>query len=70
MAIRHLGVLLSEDEIKFIYHLLLRLRGDDLILEEARLDALETFERLFLDLYFMRQDNHQSSVSQGSPTEQ
>lgn len=70
MSIRHMGVLLSVDEVVDMYHLLLRLSGDDLILEESRLNALETFERLFLDLYFMRQDSSQSSVSQSSLTEQ
>ena len=40
LSIRQMGVLLSEDEVLFISHLLISLKADDLVLEEARCDAL------------------------------
>ena len=39
LSIRQLGVL-SEDELRFISHLLINLKADDLIMEDARCDAL------------------------------
>lgn len=61
-----IGVLLSEDEVTHIYHLLINLRADDLITEEQRYAALEKIQRIFLDIRCMRQDYSQSSVSQQS----
>lgn len=63
-----IGVLLSEDEVVFIQHLLISLRADDLILEDARRDALEWITRVQLDIARLRQDNHQSSVSASDTT--
>lgn len=68
LAIRHLGVLLSEDEVQFILHLLISLRADDLILEDARRDALAWITRVQQDLARLRQDQEQSSVSAGDAT--
>ena len=65
-----IGVLLSEEEVTHIYHLLINLRADDLITEEQRYAALETMQRIFLDIRCLRQDNHQSSVSQRSVASQ
>ena len=62
-AIRHLGVLLSEDEVVFIQHLLISLRADDLITEENRCDALAWITRVQQDLHRLRQDRPRSSVS-------
>ena len=46
MSIRQLGVLLSEDELRFISHLLINLKADDLIMEDARCDALAWITRV------------------------
>ena len=66
MSIRQLGVLLSEDEVRFISHLLISLRADDLITEENRCDALAWITRVQQDLHRLRQDRPRSSVSQGA----
>lgn len=50
MAIRHLGVFLSADELQFIAHLLINLKADDLIQEDARREALAWITRLQQDL--------------------
>lgn len=65
MAIRQLGVLLSPDEVTFIQHLLISLKADDLILEDARCDALAWITRVQQDIARLRQDQEQSSVSAG-----
>ena len=65
-----IGVLLSEEEVTHIYHLLINLRADDLITEEQRYAALETMQRIFLDIRGLRQDRPWSSVSPQSVTSQ
>lgn len=62
---RPIGVLLSEDELRFISHLLINLKADDLIMEDARCDALAWITRVQLDIARTRQDSSQSSVSAG-----
>ena len=61
-----IGVLLSEEEATFIYHLLINLHADDLITEEQRYVALEKMQGIFLDIRRLRQDPDRSSVSQRS----
>ena len=50
LSIRQMGVLLSEDEVLFISHLLISLKADDLVLEEARCDALAWITRVQQDI--------------------
>ena len=66
MSIRQLGVLLSEDELRFISHLLINLKADDLIMEDARCDALAWITRVQQDIASARQDRPRSSVPQGA----
>ena len=66
LSIRQLGVLLSEDELRFISHLLINLKADDLIMEDARCDALAWITRVQQDIASARQDRPRSSVSQGA----
>lgn len=63
-----IGVLLSEEELTLCYQLLISLRADDLITEDARRVALDRLERCFLDIRRLRQDPDMSSVSQRSPS--
>ena len=65
LSIRQLGVLL-EDELRFISHLLINLKADDLIMEDARCDALAWITRVQQDIASARQDRPRSSVSQGA----
>lgn len=62
---RPIGVLLSEDEVRFISHLLINLKADDLIMEDARCEALAWITRVQQDISAARQDPHRSSVSAG-----
>ena len=66
LSIRQMGVLLSEDELRFISHLLINLKADDLIMEDARCDALAWITRVQQDIASARQDRPRSSVSQGA----
>ena len=68
LSIRQMGVLLSEDEVLFISHLLISLKADDLVLEEARCDALAWITRVQQDIADARQDRPRSSVSPGAQT--
>lgn len=65
-----IGVLLHPDEVRFIQHLLISLKADDLVLEEARCDALAWITRVQQDISGLRQDPHRSSVSARDTTEQ